>query len=186
MSHLLKAQVDAEDTIIVDSWVSKKQVRYVDSYDILRRCLSQLRCRKFKRLLCWAYAPKIRYSLSSLPLSANWGTQGFDSRFLCYRGEPVTICIVGSIQAYTLSCEQGRPSTVDLTLELLRDADRDAMVRLLEMANPPPRMSFSLFFADCHSHSLQASFPRRAPYRFAWTLQTKKYPLTLSVHPSFS
>ncbi|PIL35522.1 hypothetical protein GSI_02250 [Ganoderma sinense ZZ0214-1] len=122
MSDSLKTEADADDTIVVDKWVTNKQVR------------------KFRRFLTWVYAPKIRYSLSMLPSSADWGTRAYDVRFLCYRGEPVTICVVGAIHGYTLSCEKGSPSRVEVTLDLLRNGDRDVMVRLLDKSQPPPRV----------------------------------------------
>ena len=98
---------------------------------------------KVRRLLTWIYTPRVRYSVAVLPPTATWG-EGFHlSRYLCMRGEAVTICVVSAVKSYRLCCEMGQRTTLKVEVALIRDVDREAARDLLCRGTSPHRTALS-------------------------------------------
>ncbi|KAI1786950.1 hypothetical protein LXA43DRAFT_1064706 [Ganoderma leucocontextum] len=110
----------APDTIVVPLWVSKKNRR------------------RLLRLSSHADKETAAYALATVPPSAGWGTGHFFSRYLAVEHDPATLYALGSLHELTFRLAAGELPNFTISIDFLRNGDRESLAKLMKRARPRP------------------------------------------------
>lgn len=86
--------------------------------------------RRIRRLLDYEFPTRAIFSLTKVPAKADWDSQWFPPA-LAYDGFPLALRVVGSVVEVDVDGLRSLGGSASLALELMRDVDHDALVKLI-------------------------------------------------------
>ncbi|KAL1942589.1 hypothetical protein VTO73DRAFT_6191 [Trametes versicolor] len=86
---------------------------------------------RIRRLLDYEFPTRAIFSLTKVPAKADWDSQWFPPA-LAYDGFPLALRVVGSVVEVDVDGLRSLGGSASLALELMRDVDHDALVKLIQ------------------------------------------------------